>query len=1110
LHVETEEVDALQFERLLEASETLEPSERAAALREGLAFWRGAPLADLAFESFAQPEIARLDELRLVAHERRFEAELELGRHDAVLGELEALAARHPTREHLRALQMLSFYRAGRQRDALRVYAETRRELVEQYGLEPGEELRGLERRILSQDPTLRPPARPPRPRAEGLRRNAVVLLTEILGPEDRESTGSFLAEVGTIVERHDGEVRSLAPEEVLAVFGPPRAHDDDTLRALRAADAVRAAAPPGLAMRTAIERLVGAGAGSPDLAALRQLLGKARSGDLLLGPEALRLVPRAVDVVPHEAGGGYRVLRFDPEAEPFLRHLEVPLIGRTAELDRLAHALAEVVQTGSPGRLVLVGDAGIGKTRLAREFVTRHGAEVTTLTARCRGDSDRAAALPMLDILRQLGPLEPLLAGEADAEKILAPLDERALSQPSEASWAFRRLLEVSAGERPLVLLLEDVHLAAPAFLDLIEYVTGWTSSPVLVLCVGRPELLEARPDWRDGAVFLGAMSAAEARQLVEALPSAAKLDNRTVAATVTAAEGNPLFVEQLVAFAAEDPSGLLPPTLEALIASRVDRLPYDERQVVEWASVAGRHFWRSTVEAIAPAEARADVGAALMALVRRRLVQPERALLTGEDGFRFHHALIREVVYEGLPQRARADAHQTVARVVDDRDGAFDEIVAYHLERAALLRAQSGDPDRRLAEEASTRLGGSGIAALNRVDAWAAVDLLTRAIALVNGEGERTLELECMLGIAFKFGGDSLRAQALLEDVARRSVAVGNERIEHLARVEQVWQRLAAGELSVAESRALVDRAIEIFERADDAFALGRAWHTAAVVIGVYEFRYGELDEMAARTRVHYARTGFAPAVPLFHRALAGYRGPMNAAEAADRCRLFLTQAGTPVWESFLLPLLAALEAMQGRFGHARVLLEEARVGRQEFADPGTLATSWAAIAAEVELLAQSPRRAEAILADACTALRAAGDVEWLATNTAILAEAQYLQGRHEEALSMSEFALEIGPPEHLTSKAVARRVRAKALARVGRGPEAEAAAAEAIALLEGTDVLNELGETFVAAAEVHALAGQPANAHADWERALAYFEQKGNVVSAARVREAAAPVS
>ena len=385
LQADEDEVDVLQFERLLRASEGLEPPERAAALREGLALWRGAPLADLTFESFAQPEIARLDELRLVAQERLFEAELDLGRHQSILGEIEALAARHPTRERLRELQMLALYRAGRQRDALRVYVEARQELIELSGLEPGEGLRAMERMILAQDPALRPPAPPAHERPDELRRNAVVLLMDVVGPESDERLAPFLAEIAASVERREGTVRALAADDVVAVFGPPHPHEDDTLRALRAVSAVREAVPRGFAVRAAIERLAGRANRAGDLDGLRMLLAGARADDLLLGPAALQVVPAAVDVVPHESGAGYRVLRFDPEAEPFVRHLDVPLIGRSAELERLESALSDVAGTGLPRRAVLVGEPGIGKTRLAREFTARHGVEATTLTARDR-----------------------------------------------------------------------------------------------------------------------------------------------------------------------------------------------------------------------------------------------------------------------------------------------------------------------------------------------------------------------------------------------------------------------------------------------------------------------------------------------------------------------------------------------------------------------------------------------------------------------------------------------------------------------------------------------------------------------------------------------------
>ena len=246
LNVDPERVDALRFERALDAARTLDPPERAAALREALALWRGPPLADVEFEGFGGTEIARIEELRLTALEERIDAELALGRHDAILGEIEALATRYPVRERLRRQQMLALYRAGRQRDALRVYQEARLELVEEFGLAPSEELRGLERMIIAHDPALSlTPATDEAP--HGLRRNAVVALLELVDLEDagvRAEPADALAEIAIIVDRHEGEVQQLLAEELVAVFGSPVAHDDDTLRALRAVGEARAALP--------------------------------------------------------------------------------------------------------------------------------------------------------------------------------------------------------------------------------------------------------------------------------------------------------------------------------------------------------------------------------------------------------------------------------------------------------------------------------------------------------------------------------------------------------------------------------------------------------------------------------------------------------------------------------------------------------------------------------------------------------------------------------------------------------------------------------------------------------------------------------------------------
>jgi len=238
-------------------------------------------------------------------------------------------------------------------------------------------------------------------------------------------------------------------------------------------------------------------------------------------------------------------------------------------------------------------------------------------------------------------------------------------------------------------------------------------------------------------------------------------------------------------------------------------------------------------------------------------------------------------------------------------------------------------------------------------------------------------------------------------------------------------------------------------------------------------------------------------------FLRATHAYRGPTPVREGIDRCDALLADAGTPFWQSFILPMLAVLEAMDERLDAARAHLHEARLARREFAEAGAIATSWAALAAEVELLGGDLDRAESILTRACDSLRAVGEREWLATNSALLAEVLYRQGRFQEALQQSGEALGFAPPGHLTSLAVARRVRAKALAQAGELAEAISLASETITLLRETQVLDEQGEAYAALAEVQALAGFATDAEEAWDRALGFFERKGNRVSEARIR-------
>ena len=241
---------------------------------------------------------------------------------------------------------------------------------------------------IIAHDPALDlTPATDEAP--HGLRRNMVVALLELVDLEDegvREEPAAALAEIAVIVDRHEGEVRQLLAEELVAVFGSPVAHDDDTLRALRAVGEARAALPERFVLRAAVERLAGEEDAEAQLEGVRSLLAQAAAGDLLLGPEALRVVPAAVDVVPHESGVGYRVLRFDAGAESFARHLDMPIVGRIAELDALDAALAEVERSESARRIVLLGEPGIGKTRLANAFLSQAESRARTLCGAVQG----------------------------------------------------------------------------------------------------------------------------------------------------------------------------------------------------------------------------------------------------------------------------------------------------------------------------------------------------------------------------------------------------------------------------------------------------------------------------------------------------------------------------------------------------------------------------------------------------------------------------------------------------------------------------------------------------------------------------------------------------
>ena len=376
-----DELDLDRFERLLAAGRQAlaggAAADAARTLRLALGVWRGPALADFRYEPFAQAEIARLEELRLVCLEERIEADLALGAGSELLGDLQRLVTEQPLRERPRGQLMLALYRAGRQAEALAVYRELRSLLREELGLEPAPILRELETAILRHDPALRhAPAVPPAAAEPAVRKPVTVLCAELRASSrsgaalDPEALGIVLAHaqaiLGAMLERHGGRLAAVASERVLGVFGVPTLHEDDALRAAQAALAGQSALTAEaaeldrergqrLGIRIGLatgEALVGGADPSGFLgdavAHAVDLAGLATAGEILVSEQTRELAAGALEVQP-TSSGRLRLLAARIGARPLPVRLDAPLIGRDVELSQLRDAFARVARERVP-----------------------------------------------------------------------------------------------------------------------------------------------------------------------------------------------------------------------------------------------------------------------------------------------------------------------------------------------------------------------------------------------------------------------------------------------------------------------------------------------------------------------------------------------------------------------------------------------------------------------------------------------------------------------------------------------------------------------------------------------------------------------------------------
>jgi DNA-binding SARP family transcriptional activator len=1142
LEIDPIEVDAVRFERAAHRGRALLDAGDAAGasgeLRSALALWRGDPVPELADAELARGAASRWEEMRILATESAVEADLALGRHADVVAELRALAGQHPTRERVHELLMLALYRSGRPSDALREFDVIRSTLADELGVDPGPALTRLHAAILRNDPELDGPAG-----VEGdvgsqataevepeLRRIVTVLTASgpSAGPEaDPESVraalASYAAEATPIIERHGGTVEDgISPGRLVAFFGIPRSHEDDALRAVRAAIEIRDSfarkAPDGASAeeRTSIpiavesgQVIAGSSAGRRSiagevLAETDRLLDVAARGEIVLGPAAYRLTRSFVAVEPIETGTARQGIRpaavlltgvrdERPEAS-----LSSRMVDRTSELRALRYALTRVCESRTAHAFTILGDAGAGKSRLLRELLDGRPANVAVLEGRCVPYGSGGTFAPIVMVIKRAAGIEDgdsrrsavaklgrLLEGADQVDLVtgalaqLIGLEQRDLG-PGTAVWATRRFVEWLASDRPVILAIEDLHWAEPMLLEALDAIVRSSSGgAILVVSTARREFLDEHSTWGAGllnaqTLTLDPLSPAQSAELMRNLLGGDALSEDAVRAIVEAADGNPLFVEQMLAMLIDEGTIVrvsarwtetapiaeikIPTQIQMLLSARLDLLPRSERLVLERAAVVGRHFGFDAVEALTADAERPAAADALERLTLRGLLDAEAA-----DRYQFRHGLILTAVYETIPKLRRAELHERVADWLDarmgDRADEVDETVGRHLERAAAsLRDVHGSSEHAdtLAARAGSRFVSAGRRSIDRSDMPGAVALFTAARRLLAPDDPELLSVMPDLGTALVEVGEMERAETVFEEASRAADQLDDVGLKShvlLYRMElSVWTRGRSAAVDVA---AEARRLIPIAEARNDDVSLYRLWR----IVGEQAERIAGQIDGNGRAMEHARRAGDRRGQLELLQILSAHLadGPIPVDEALARSVEYLDLArGDRVAEAAVaVNGRTTLLAMAGRIDEARKEGDDARSLFRELGLALWLAASGSIGPARAELIAGDALRGEAMIREGIERLGGIGELGfWAGWEYTLLAETLVELGRIEEASESLEVARALDPHWSLPV------IEARLFLATEQWREADAAAVRAIAEIDpdGTQYVAE----------------------------------------------------
>ena len=926
-----------------------------------------------------------------------------------------------------------------------------------------------------------------------------------------------YFEDLRVILERHGGTVEKFVGDAVMAVFGIPVSHEDDALRAVRAAAEMRSAiGEHGLEARIGVNtgEVVVGGEGETlvtgdavNVAA--RLEQAAPNGEILIGSETRLLVRDAVLVDRVEPLGlkgksapvdAFRLVEVLTDAAPLARHPETPLVGRERERQRLWRDYEDAVADSTCRLFTLLGPAGIGKSRLVADFLERAGDDADILRGRCLSYGEGITYWPLVEILIAIGVEPDAVIG----------------TSPAETQLAFRRLLETRAAERPQVVVIDDLQWAEPVFVDLVEHIADLSrEAPIFLLCVARTELLDARPGWGGGKVnatslLLEPLGPAECAELIGRLGDGTSLDRELQERITSASAGNPLYVEEMLAMVREhggEGEIAVPPTIHALLQARIDTLDSDVRVVMERGSIEGEVFHRGAVAVLAPEPVRDGVGDHLTTLVLKELIRSTPPTFPDDEGFRFRHLLIRDAAYESLPKATRAELHERFAEWLSTQQLVEqDEIVGYHLEQAHRYRFEldPGDPSLPLlAVGVAERLGAAGRVALERGDNSAGVALLRRATEILPEQDEMRHELAPHLAFALWDGGDVTAAGTVLVDASNASDRV----VAAVATcLEGIYAALRTGALSTDERQVARQEAFEVLTDAGDDWGLAVYWWAVATE---HWLRLNATETIAASERglEHLRRSrNSGPYEADLHSLVrsASVLGPMPVKQALERL-----DALDPGARDSLLAAAsvdgarARLLACQGNFEQAREL---ARAAYETLRSAGSTVTAagMSLSRALIEERAGDIVAAEQALRAGLAELEGSDERAFSATITAYIAQFLYEQGRHDEAYELCATVRELSPPEDAVNFVYADGIEGAVLSHRGDVERGRSLLLAALERADRSDFFFCRAAMRILVAEAHTAAGDADAGRSYALEALDIYAAKGDIAGGARARE------